>query len=288
VAATTPRSGSSDLTTRATWRGACTREARIRAHSIHTHTRSYATPAYLHRFLERRIEECAELNGKRERKIGRLELQLSRLDAQSRDADAKRATLDADLAKLKASPELEPPHPKIGRLELQLSRLDAQSRDADAKRATLDADLAELKASPELEPHPMLRELLDKFHIVVDVFHFKKNHKVRVHGIDTAHRQRARAGLHATACAHKLSTRIGCASQGAFCHKYCNPHNVQLLEDARADATRNMSVAEQRFSKLSLHRHSMNNMNRQRFQFMLMVIMMLDIEAWAAGKPKRT
>jgi hypothetical protein len=48
-----------------------------------------------------------------------------------------------------------------------------------------------------------------------------------------------------------------------------------------------MSVAEQRLSKLSLHRHSMNNMNRQRFQFMLMVIMMLDIESWAAGKPKR-
>jgi hypothetical protein len=38
--------------------------------------------------------------------------------------------------------------------------------------------------------------------------------------------------------AHPLSTRTLCATQGAFCHKYCNPHNVQLLEDAHADAKR--------------------------------------------------
>jgi hypothetical protein len=62
---------------------------------------------------------------------------------------------------------------KIEKLLAQLSAV-SPPRGADALRASL----AELEATPELEPHPMLRELLDKTDIVVDVFHFNKSHKV--------------------------------------------------------------------------------------------------------------
>jgi len=64
---------------------------------------------------------------------------------------------------------------------------------------------------------------------VVDFFHFDKNHK------------------------------------GQYCHVYTNPHKVARLQAP----DRNLSAAEQCFSRLSRLRTVMNHMNRETFRFML-------------------
>jgi hypothetical protein len=63
---------------------------------------------------------------------------------------------------------------------------------------------------------------------------------------------------------------------------------VKELEEAKEAGKRNMSIAEQRFSKLGRYKRMMRKMNRSRFQFTLMTIMRLDHKERENKKHVRT
>ncbi|KAG1656588.1 hypothetical protein FOA52_006623 [Chlamydomonas sp. UWO 241] len=196
---------------------------------------------HLERFLAWHVAECAEENGKRARAMDRLQ-----------------------------------------------ERLHAALLPGDADE--LRARLAELEATPDLDPHPMLHVLLDETDIAWTCSTSTRTTTCKCTtlglGADYSQNAAARCGplcnepaRRPADRAHTLSQHNPRMPQGAYCNKHCNPHDVKLLEATRVSGKRNMSVAEQCCSKLSRHRFSLNNMNRQRFQFMLMVIMKLDVEA---------
>jgi hypothetical protein len=83
---------------------------------------------------------------------------------------------------------------------------------------------------------PLAHCLGTKVDIVVDRFHFNENHTC------------------------------------AYCSKYCSPYKVAALNKPGT----NMSVAEQQFSTFKKYNAVMRCMNKERFEFMLMVITGLD------------
>jgi hypothetical protein len=77
-------------------------------------------------------------------------------------------------------------------------------------------------------------------HPAVDAFHFSKNHT------------------------------------GKYCHKHCNPNKNDVLSALKQSGALNLSVCEQRFSKLSRYRFAFASMNMATFNFMAQLLVWLD------------
>ncbi len=60
--------------------------------------------------------------------------------------------------------------------------------------------------------------------------------------------------------------------QGEWCKANVNPYKIPLLKHNKA----NLSVCEQRFSWMKHFKYSFRYMNKQRFNFMLLVVCWLD------------